>query len=147
MHTIQVITRLAWNDRRTGRASASISCEHCRSSRNKLHYAPRHKIYHYVTRKKSMYYTQFVTFWTLKCRKIIFKWEWYLIGHFQCIRAKEAIKEAEKQEMMESCSISSNTDYKSETTVVVENEAIMDNTLLLPNFYVEEYVSNSILCA
>ena len=56
--------------------------------------------------------------------------------------AKEAIKEAEEQEMMESCSTSSNTDYTSKTTVV-ENEAIMDNNFLLPNFYVEEYVSEN----
>ena len=43
--TIRVITRLALNTRRTDRASASISCEHCRSSRNNPHYAPRHIIY------------------------------------------------------------------------------------------------------
>ena len=30
-------------------ALASISCEHCRSSRNNPHYAPRHIIYYYVT--------------------------------------------------------------------------------------------------
>ena len=56
--------------------------------------------------------------------------------------AKEAIKEAEGQEMMESCSTSSNTVYTSKTTVV-ENEAIMDNNFLLPNFYVKEYVSEN----
>ena len=68
MHTIRVITRIAYNTRRTDRASASsrlclsyvsatpqlrldyalasISCEHCRSSRNNPHYAPRHIIYY-----------------------------------------------------------------------------------------------------
>ena len=30
-------------------ALASISCEHCRSSRNNPHYAPRHIIYYYIT--------------------------------------------------------------------------------------------------
>ena len=34
------------NARRTDRASASISCEHCRSSRNSPHCAPRHAIYY-----------------------------------------------------------------------------------------------------
>ena len=29
-------------------ALASISCEHCRSSRNNPHYAPRHIIYYYI---------------------------------------------------------------------------------------------------
>ena len=47
MHTIWVITRLAKNARRTDRASVLISCEHCRSSRNNSHYAPRHVIYYY----------------------------------------------------------------------------------------------------
>ena len=58
MHTIRVITRLAQKARRTDRASAlsqlrleyalaSISCEHCRSSRNNPHYPPRHIIYYY----------------------------------------------------------------------------------------------------
>ena len=46
MHTIRVITRLAWNARRTDRASASISYEHCRSSHNNPHCAPRHGIYY-----------------------------------------------------------------------------------------------------
>ena len=57
MHTIRVITRLAQNARRIDRASASsrlcldyalasISCEHCHSSRNNPHYAPRHIIYY-----------------------------------------------------------------------------------------------------
>ena len=58
MHTIRVIMKLAKNARRTDRASASsrlclsytlasISCEHCRSSRHNPHYAPRHIIYYY----------------------------------------------------------------------------------------------------
>ena len=34
------------NARRTDRASASISCEHCRSSRNNPNCAPRHVIYY-----------------------------------------------------------------------------------------------------
>ena len=29
-------------------ALASISCEHCRSSRNNTHYVPRHIIYYYT---------------------------------------------------------------------------------------------------
>ena len=49
MHTIRVITRLAQNARRTDRVSASISCEHCLSSRNNPHYAPRHIIYYYIS--------------------------------------------------------------------------------------------------
>ena len=32
---------------RTDKALASISCEHCRLSRNNPHYAPRHIIYYY----------------------------------------------------------------------------------------------------
>ena len=36
------------NARRTDRASVSISCEHCRSSRNNPHCAPRHVIYYGV---------------------------------------------------------------------------------------------------
>ena len=61
MHTIRVITRLASNARRADRASAlsrlrldyalaSISCEHCRSSRNNPHYAPRHITYYYFNK-------------------------------------------------------------------------------------------------
>ena len=70
MHTIRVITRLAYNGRRTERASAPsrfclgfvlalpqlrldyalalISWEHCRSSRNNPYYAPRHIIYYFT---------------------------------------------------------------------------------------------------
>ena len=54
MHTIREITRLAtmlagliapWL--RLGFVLASISCEHCRSSRNNPHCAPRHVIYYF----------------------------------------------------------------------------------------------------
>ena len=56
MHTIRKITRLATMlaglialRLRLGFVSASISFEHCRSSRNNPHCAPRHVIYYYVT--------------------------------------------------------------------------------------------------
>ena len=55
MHTIWVITRLAWNARKTDRVSASISYEHCRSSRNNPHCAPRHIIYYSVPKKPILY--------------------------------------------------------------------------------------------
>ena len=58
MHTIPVITGFAWNYRRTDRTSASISCEHCRSSRNNSHYAPRHIIYYCSFCKKPDYATE-----------------------------------------------------------------------------------------
>ena len=67
MHTIRVITRLAWNSRRTDRASASISCEHCRSSRYDTHYAPRHLIYYY-----KIYKTYNHTFYVPQARKLVF---------------------------------------------------------------------------
>ena len=56
MHTIREITRLATMlagliapQLRLGFVSASISCEHCRSSRNNPHYAPSHVIYYFIT--------------------------------------------------------------------------------------------------
>ena len=92
MHTIRVITRLAQNARRTDRASASsrlrlgfasatshlrldyalasISCEHCRSSRNNPHYAPRHIIYYskfserYFVKSKSYLTRTFTGIWS-----------------------------------------------------------------------------------
>ena len=55
MHTIREITRLASMlavliapQLRLGFVSASISCEHCRSSRNNPHCAPRHVIYYFI---------------------------------------------------------------------------------------------------
>ena len=55
MHTIREITRLVTMLAglivpriRLGLVSASISCEHCRSSRSNPHCAPRHVIYYYV---------------------------------------------------------------------------------------------------
>ena len=41
------------NARRTDRASASISCEHYRSSHNNPHCAPRHVIYYFATERNT----------------------------------------------------------------------------------------------
>ena len=56
MHTIREITRLVTMlagliapRLRLGFVSASISCEHCRSSRNNPHCAPRHVRYYLIT--------------------------------------------------------------------------------------------------
>ena len=86
MYTIRVITRLAYNARRTDRASASsrlrhdyalatISCEHCRSFCNNPYYAPRHIIYYWKNIKgagiyvTSVYLRVFMQFkWTRHCQ-------------------------------------------------------------------------------
>ena len=61
MHTIREITRLAIMLAGLiapriplGLVLASISCEHCRSSRNNPHSAPRHVIYYYVPQARKL---------------------------------------------------------------------------------------------
>ena len=46
------LIRQDWS--RLGFVSASISCEHCRSSRNHPHCVPRHIIYYYVPQSRKL---------------------------------------------------------------------------------------------
>ena len=57
---------LAWPQLRLDYAFASISCEHCRSSRNNPHYAPRHIIYYYFQMIKTFIPTYILT---LSCKR------------------------------------------------------------------------------
>ena len=57
------------NDRRTDRASASISCEHCRTSRNNPHCAPRHVIYYLDFRLSVIELKLRIVFFSTACRR------------------------------------------------------------------------------
>ena len=59
---------------RLGFVSASISCEHCRSSRNNPHYAPRHIIYYYVDKKGPKFQKSTIFFyrvWIIEVHTIV----------------------------------------------------------------------------